>query len=102
MTAQRCLLEGDGSVIVEVSTTLGCMAGGGGYSAKEGIKYIAEAARVKAFKALPEKSLGAAVPKAVVGGSFFQVGEHLVSLVYLFEFLPCLVVMIVVRVILKG
>jgi len=102
LAAQRYFLKGDGGVIVEVGTALWCSAGGFSYSAEEGVKDIAEATKLKALKTPSKKPFGTAMPEAVIGGSFIRIREHFVSLIYLFEFLPCLVIMVVVRVVLKG
>jgi hypothetical protein len=102
LAPQRYFLKGDGGVVVEVGTALWRPAGGCGYPAEESVEDITEATKLKALKAPSKKPFGTTMPEAVIGGSFIQVGEHLVSLIYFFEFLPCLVVMVVVRVILEG
>jgi hypothetical protein len=79
-----------------------CLAGGSGCPTEEGVKDIAKAAKVKALKASPEKSLGTTMPKAVIGSSLIRVREHFVGFVDLFESFPRPILLIVVRVILKG
>jgi hypothetical protein len=101
-TAQGCFLKGDGNSVAEVGAALWCLAGGSGCPAKEGVKDIAEAAKVKALKASPEKSFGTTVAKAVIGRPLIRVREHFIGFVYLFKSFPCLIIMIVVGVILKG
>jgi hypothetical protein len=101
-TAQGCFLEGDGDAAAEVSTALWCLAGGSGCPAKEGVKDIAEAAKVKALKASPEESLGTTVAKAVISRPLIRVRERFIGFVYLFKSFPRLIIMIVVGVILKG
>jgi hypothetical protein len=98
-TAQRRFLKGGGKAVVKVGATLWSLAGGGGDSAEEGIKYIPEAAKVKAL--LPV-SIDPAVPEAVIGGTLVGVGEDFVGFVDLFEFFPGRIIMVVVRVILEG
>jgi hypothetical protein len=100
--AEDGFLKGEGNVIVDVSAALWCLAAGGGYPAKEGIKYIAEAAKVNVFKALPPGFCGKTMPKAVIGDTPFRVREDFIGFIYLFELLRRLIITVVVRVILKG
>jgi len=87
---------------VEVSAAPWCLAGSRGHSAKEGIKYIAEATKVKALKAPPEKSLGTTMPKAVIGSALIRVTEHLKGFVYLLKLLLSSILVVTVRVILQS
>jgi len=87
---------------VEVGTAPWCLTGSRSYSAKEGVKDIAKTAKVKALKSPPEKSFGTTVPKAVIGSALIRVTEHFVSLIYLLEFFPGSIIVVMVGVILKG
>jgi hypothetical protein len=101
-TTQGGFLKGDGNSAAEVGTTLWCLVGGSGSPAKEGVEDIAEAAKVKALKASPEKSFGTTVAKAVIGSPLIWGRERFIGFVYLFESFPRLIIMIVVGVIFKG
>ncbi len=95
-------LKGDSNAVAQVGATLWCLAGSSGCPTKESIEYIAKAAEVEAFKASPERYSDTAVTKAVIDRALIGVGEHFVSLIYLLEFLPGIIITVMVRVILKG
>jgi hypothetical protein len=97
-----CLLKVNSNPVVQVSTALWSLTSGSSCPAEEGVKDIAKAAEVEAFKASAERSFGTAVAKAVIGSALIGVGEHFVSLICLLKFLPGIIIMVMVRVILKG
>ena len=57
------------------------MSGSGTHATKEGVKDIAEATKVKSFKASPKESFSTLVTKAVISSTLIRVREHLVGLV---------------------
>ncbi|MBA7686377.1 hypothetical protein ES703_94821 [subsurface metagenome] len=87
---------------MEVGTALWCLTGSSSYSAKEGIKDITKAGKVKAFKASSEKSFGTTMSEAVIGSAFIGVREHFKGFVYLLKFFPGIIITVMVGVILKG
>jgi len=97
-----CVLKANSNPVLQVSTALWRLTSGSSFPAEEGVKYIAKAAEVEAFKASPERYSDTAVTKAVIDRALIGVGEHFVSLIYLLEFLPGIIITVMVRVILKG
>jgi hypothetical protein len=87
---------------MQVSTPLGCLAGGSSCPAEEGVENITKAAEVKSFKASPEKPLSTTMPKAVIGSTLISVGEHFVSFIYLFKPLFGPIIAVAVGVIFKS
>jgi hypothetical protein len=100
-----CLLKVNSNPVVQVSTALWSLTSGSSFPSKEVIKVLKNAsdtAKSEAFEASPERSFGTAVSKAVIGSVLIGVGEHFVSLICLLKFLPGIIIMVMVRVILKG
>jgi hypothetical protein len=97
-----CVLKANSNPELQVSAALWSLTGGISFPAEEGVKYIAKAAEVEAFKASPERYSDTAVTKAVIDRALIGIGEHFVSLIYLLKFLPGIIIMVMVRVILKG
>jgi len=100
LATENRLFEGDSEVIAEVSALLRGAPGGGG-TAEEGVKDVAEATKdVETLKATTKPLTH--MPEAIVVCPPFGVGEHLIGLVDLLEPLLSPILPVVVGMALKG
>jgi hypothetical protein len=94
-------LQGNGYAMMKVNTLPWPLSSSGRPTAEEGIKYIAETAEVKAFKALVEEPFST-MSEAVIGSTLVRIGEHFVSFVDLLKPVFSPVIPVMIRMIFKG